>query len=169
MCDVHCPGKRMFELHRHEVKETQSSIWWAAFPFSFYCGLFNIPRTGGGDGVGGVGEERRAFSRVPYHQSAHSLLLDPLGLFLLLPFGVGVPRGHCFGKLLDLPGHRAMVLLKIFCMLQNTVQVFLKDPKGSRKEYLKSISQGPWDFSPVQENADQNNNNEDQKPGLILG
>lgn len=82
-----------------------------------------------------IQDARGAFSRASHHQSAHPLLFDPLCLFLLLPLGVGVPRCHRFGKLLDLPGHRTMVLLEIFRMLQNAVQVFLKDPKGSRKEY----------------------------------
>lgn len=68
-----------------------------------------------------------------YHQPSHSLLLDPLRLLLLLPFGVSMPSRHCFGQLLDLPSHRPVVFLKIFCMLQNTVQVFLKDTREGER------------------------------------
>lgn len=85
----------------------------------------------------------------PYHQPPHPLLLDPLRLFFLLPFRVGMPGGHCFGKLLDLASHRPMILLKVFCMLQNTVQVFLKEPQQG--EGWTSSSQ--LRFNTVQESS----------------
>lgn len=87
----------------------------------------------------------------PYHQPPHSLLLNPLRLFLLLPFGVGVPGGHCFGKLLDLASHRPMIFLEVFCMLQNTVQVFLKDPQQGEEKAEHPVPSES--FHPVQENS----------------
>lgn len=125
--------ERMFLLHHCEVQRNVFKFHRQLFlsPFSVAYltsliqkdakGAFSWVPAGGEAGKGGAGE--------PYHQSAHPLLFDPLCLFLLLPFSVGMPSCHGFRKLLDLSGHRAMVLLKIFCMLQNAIQVFLKDPK----------------------------------------
>lgn len=81
-------------------------------------------------------EDLPILSRGPYHQPPHSLLLDPLRLLLLLPFGVSVPSRHCFGQLLDLPSHGPMIFLKIFRMLQNTVQVFLQGSQEGEKDAL---------------------------------
>lgn len=77
-----------------------------------------------------------SLTRGPYHQPPHSLLLDPLRLLLLLPFGVSVPSRHCFGQLLDLPSHGPMIFLKIFRMLQNTVQVFLQGSQEGERDAL---------------------------------
>lgn len=77
-----------------------------------------------------------SLTRGPYHQPPHSLLLDPLRLLLLLPFGVSVPSRHCFGQFLDLPSHGPMIFLKIFRMLQNTVQVFLQGSQEGGRDAL---------------------------------
>lgn len=60
-----------------------------------------------------------------YHQTAHSLLLDPLVFLLLLPLGVGVVGGHRLGQLLDFARDGAMVFLEIFSVLENAIEVFL--------------------------------------------
>jgi hypothetical protein len=51
-----------------------------------------------------------------------------------------MPSRHCFGELLDLPGHRPVIFLKIFCMLQNTVQVFLKDTQERERDASGTLS-----------------------------
>lgn len=66
-----------------------------------------------------------------YHQSPHSLLLNAFVLFFLLSLCVGVVRGYSFGQLLDLSSYRAMVFLKIFGMLEDAIQIFLKQNKKS--------------------------------------
>lgn len=56
-----------------------------------------------------------------YHEPPHSLFLNALILFLLLPFSVGVVGGHGFGQLLHFAGDGAVVLLKVFGVLQDAV------------------------------------------------
>lgn len=61
-----------------------------------------------------------------YHQASHSLFLDALVLFLLLALSVGVVCGHSFGQFLDLRGDGPMVLLEVFGVLQDAVEIFLQ-------------------------------------------
>lgn len=56
-----------------------------------------------------------------YHEPPHSLFLNALILFLLLPFSVGVVGGHGFGQLLHFAGDGTVVLLKVFGVLQDAV------------------------------------------------
>lgn len=72
----------------------------------------------------------------PHHQPPHSLLLNALILFFLFTLRVGMVSGHSFGKLLELSCHGAMVLLKILCMLEDTVEIFLEKKKKINKEGL---------------------------------
>lgn len=67
---------------------------------------------------------------IPYHQPPHSLLLNTLILFFLLTLCVGMVGGHSFSKLLDLSCDGAMVFLKVFSMLEDTVEVFLQKKEG---------------------------------------
>lgn len=60
-----------------------------------------------------------------YHQPPHPLLLDALVFLLLLPFSVGVICGHSFGQLLDFACDGPVVLLEIFGVLQDAVEVLL--------------------------------------------
>lgn len=69
-----------------------------------------------------------------YHESSHSLFLNPLILLLLLSLGVGMVRGHGFGQLLDLGGDGAMIFLEVLGMLQDAVEIFLHQ---SKKNYGK--------------------------------
>lgn len=62
-----------------------------------------------------------------YHQSPHPLLLNAFVLFLLLTLRVSVVCSHSFGQLLHLSSDGAMVLLKVFGMLEDAVQIFLKE------------------------------------------
>lgn len=66
---------------------------------------------------------------MSYHESPH-----PLRLLLLLPLRVGVPGGDGPGELLDFARHGAVVLLKVFGVLKDAVQIFLgqKEEKRTR-------------------------------------
>ena len=64
-----------------------------------------------------------------YHESPHSLLLNPLLLLILLPLCVRVPGGDGFGQLQDLAWDRAVELLEVLSMLQDAVQVLLERQK----------------------------------------
>lgn len=66
-----------------------------------------------------------------YHQPPHSLLLNALVLLLLLPLGVGVVGGHGFGQLLHLDRDGAVVLLEVFGVLQDAVEVLLKAQRSN--------------------------------------
>lgn len=61
-----------------------------------------------------------------HHEPPHPLFLNTLILFLLLPFSVGVVRGHCFGQFLHFACDGAMVLFEVFGVLQDAVEVLLK-------------------------------------------
>lgn len=61
-----------------------------------------------------------------YHKPPHPLFLNALILFLLLPLSVSVVGGHGFGQFLHFACDRAMVLLEVFGVLQDAVEVLLR-------------------------------------------
>ncbi len=67
-----------------------------------------------------------------HHQPSHSLLLYTLILLLLLSLSVGVVRGYGFGQLLHLCGDRAMIFLKVLCMLKDAVEILLRTKLENR-------------------------------------
>lgn len=60
-----------------------------------------------------------------YHEPPHPLFLNTLILLLLLPLGVGVVSSHSFGQFLDFACDRTVVLLEVFGVLEDAVEVLL--------------------------------------------
>lgn len=61
-----------------------------------------------------------------YHKPPHPLFFNTLILFLLLPFSVGMVRGHSFCQFLHFACDGAVVLFEVFGVLQDAVEVLLR-------------------------------------------
>ena len=69
---------------------------------------------------------------MPYHQSAHTFLLNALTLLLLLALSVSVVRHDGLVEFTQLALNATMVVLKVLGVLHNTAQVFLHGRTGQR-------------------------------------
>lgn len=62
---------------------------------------------------------------VSHHKPPHSLFLNTLILFLLLPFSIGMVGCHSFGQFLNFSCDGPVVLFEVFGMLKDAVKVLL--------------------------------------------
>lgn len=60
-----------------------------------------------------------------YHEPPHPLLLDSFVFLLLLPFCVGMVRGHSLCEFLNFACDGSVIFFEILGMLKNAIEVFL--------------------------------------------
>ncbi len=64
-----------------------------------------------------------------YHEPSHTLLLNPLLLFLLFPLGVGVPSQQRLVHFADSARDVAVVVFEVLGVLYDGIQIFLQTAK----------------------------------------
>ena len=64
--------------------------------------------------------------KLTYHKTSHTLLFNSFLFFLLFTFSIGMIGHHGLIQFTNLNGHISVEFFEILSMLQNSIQIFLK-------------------------------------------